>query len=589
MGIAETQFSIYKINFESVENTFAIKSDKKSDKYYKEITNVLINSIASIVRNKDGSEQQVFRYNGFNGIVFKTIHTPTWESIAKQFIQNNEKKNGDISNKFLTNTNVSYVFLYKDGQNLYACTGGYGSNYINKFIVRNFGLYLLPKMIKKDNPVLKNIVQNNLLGNQVSSNRVNRNSTSVSSEQDMSSIFRQLTVEANRSIAENIGLVFDDDEPENKKVNIVNKDSLVIRRSMSLSELIVVLEYISKLEKKDDAFVLNYMVLATKKGLKNAALFEKMINDFSNCDFSRFILIGDDYEEYYSHSSRYIIKDIDNTILIDKNEPLTLNEIIALLTCKDGKITKSSIGSMLKWTIATEDNAGQTVLYPLTLRDAIQGFVEFGENKIPCYLFNGNWFVFDTQYDKLLSMEYEEFFDKNSNVYDDMLKKWDLKHEEDSEDKYNEYLAQRTDILVTHKVTIGNIELADAIFWDDDTVYFMHNKYNFNGVGVRDLTNQILVAADYFQKNRASVNAKEFLENYFDKIVLAAQTYGRRISINKETFVAKMMSTNKYVYVAGYLDGYRRDTNATYAKYLCVDLQKKLKLQGMDCCIMSLK
>lgn len=50
-----------------------------------------------------------------------------------------------------------------------------------------------------------------------------------------------------------------------------------------------------------------------------------------------------------------------------------------------------------------------------------------------------------------------------------------------------------------------------------------------------------------------------------------------------------MMSTNKYVYVAGYLDGYRRDTNATYAKYLCVDLKKKLKLQGMDCCIMSLK
>lgn len=529
------------------------------------------------------------KYNGFNGIIFKTVHIPAWKCVAEHFIANNEKNSEGNSGKFLTNTNVSYVFLYKDSKNIYACIGGYGSNYISKFIVKNFGLYLLPKMIKKDNQVLKNVALNNLLGNQISSNRVNRNSTSVSAEQDMSSIFRQLTVEANRSIAGSIGLEFDEDEPENKKINIINKDSIVIRRSISLAELTTVLNNISKLEKKDDAFVLNYMVLATKKGLKNSNLFEKMINDFSVKDFSRFILVGDDYEEYYSHASRYILKDCDgSTILIDKNDPILFDDVLSVLPLKDGKITKAAINTMLKWTITTQDNAGQTVLYPLSIRDALQGFVEYGESKIPCYLFNGNWFVFDNQYDKLLTKEYGEFFDNNALLADLILKKWNLIHQENSEDKYNEWLSKNTDIVVAHKAILGNIELADAILWDNDTIYFMHNKCMFDGVGARDLTNQILVAADYLQKNRMSVDAKRFFQNYYEKIKIAAETYGRTLAIDKESFVNKILDAKNIVYIAGYLKGYKRDSNATYAKYLCIDLKKQLNSRGFGCYVVAL-
>lgn len=588
MAIAEAQFSIYKINYEAVEDTFNIKASKESNEYYDEVTHAIVNSISSIIKSKFGSAQQIFKRNGFEGIVFKTVHVPAWKGIAEHFIEKNEIEDDETSKMFLTNTNVSYVFLYRDSNNLYACTGGYGSNYISKFIVKNFGLYLLPKMIKKDNQVLKNVVQNNLLGNQLSSNRVNRNSTSVSSEQDMSSIFRQLTIEATRSMAEDIGLEFDEDEPDNKKVNIINKDSLVIRRSISLSELITVLNHLSKIESKDDAFALNYMVLATKKNLKTANLFEKMFEDFSGGDFSRFILVGDDYEQYYSHSSKYVIKDSDNNILIDANEPILFTDIIALLPSKDGKFTKKSIFSMLKWTISTEDNAGQTIMYPTTVRDAIQGFIEFGETKTPCYLFNGSWFVFDKQYDELLTKEFGDFFDVNSQVATSISKKWSLVHSEDSEDRYNEWLAQRTDLIVSHKALHGNVELADAIFWDDDVVYFMHNKYQFDGVGTRDLTNQILVAAEYFQKNKASINAKNFLEAYYEKITNVGKTFDRNIGFDKETFVNKILSAKKYVYIAGYLKGFKKNTNTTYAKYLCLDLKKKLNMQGFECCVIAL-
>lgn len=181
---------------------------------------------------------------------------------------------------------------------MYACTGGYGSNYIGKFTVKNYGLYLLPKLIERNNPVVKSVIQNNLVGNQASTNKVNRKTTTLSLEQDMSSVFRQLTVEAERSVVEDIGISFDENESTQKKTNLINKDSFIIRRSISLDELVVFLHRLAEVEEKADAFVLNCMVLARKKGIKNSDLLEKMVSDFAEGDLSRFILVGDEYEQY---------------------------------------------------------------------------------------------------------------------------------------------------------------------------------------------------------------------------------------------------------------------------------------------------
>lgn len=582
MAIAETQFSIYKINLETVESKFRVKNKRGTDAYYVEIINAIVNSTSSIIEKKKDSSQQKFKYKSFNGIIFKTVHKPSWEDVANQFMVGNELDCDELPTDFLQNTNVSYLFLCRMENNVYACTGGYGSNYINKFIVKNFGLYLLPKLISRDNQVIKSVTQNVLVGNQASTNKVNRNSTSVSVEQDMSGIFRQLIVEANRDIAEDIGVVFEEGESDKKKVNIVNKDSLVIRRSLSLTELLSVLETITDVEKKEDAFALNYMVLARKKGLKNADILEKMIEDFSNLDASRFILVGDDYEQYYSNASTYrIVNSIDGEVLLSKDEPITVDQFLALLVNEKGQAPKGAIKTALKkWQITTIDNNGATVLYPIDIIDALQGFVEYGENKIPCYLFNGNWFVFDKQYDTLLSNEYKEFFDQNDVESRGIITKWNLKCVSSSEEKYNELLAQRGNIIVAHKALMGYVEIADAIFWDDDTIYFLHNKYSFDGIGARDLSNQILAAAEYFLMHRYAYDSKAFLDSYYSKIEDTCKQYGRKLNISKQDFIDQLSSTKRIVYVAGYLSGYSRESHSTYAKYLSIELKKKLMAKG---------
>lgn len=586
---SETQFSIYQIDFDSIDSNFDIAGERCSAEYLENVTVALINSACSIIRKKPYSQIQRIRYQGFCGIVFKTVHEPTWKTVAEQILVHNEIKEDKTRADFLTNTNVSYILFYVVETKMYACTGGYGSNYIGKFTAKNYGLYLLPKLIERNNPVVKSVIQNNLVGNQASTNKVNRKTTTLSLEQDMSSVFRQLTVEAERSIVESIGISFGENESAQKKTNIINKDSFIIRRSLSLEELVVLLHHLAEVEEKADAFVLNYLVLARKKGIKNADLFEKMVSDFSEGDLSRFALVGDEYEQYYLNASRYILTDKNGTILLDQAEPIDLPSVFSLLELEGKKISKTSIKLMLKhWQLTTEDSSGGTVLFPLSIIDALQGFVEFGDSNAPCYLFNGSWFVFDNHYDFLLSKEFKELYDNNNSIADKIISKWDLSHPDSSEEEYNKWLSHKSNIQVTHRVLMGNIELADAIMFDDDTIYLLHNKSKFDAGGSRDLTNQILSSAEYLSMHRFSYDSTSFFEKYYDKIAETAKKGDRLISIGKAEFVDRIKNAKSICYVAGFMKQYRRDSDSTYAKYLSIELKRKLNAKGFDFAIIGL-
>ena len=586
---AETQFSIYKLDYDLVEGSFDINGERGSVEYLENVKAALINSVCFLIRNKKYSQIQKVQYQSFSGVVFKTVHEPTWKTVAEQIISHNEIEEAERRSDFLTNTNVSYILLYVVGKKMYACTGGYGSNYIGKYTVKNYGLYLLPKLIERNNPVVKSVIQNNLVGNQASTNKVNRKTTTLSLEQDMSSVFRQLTVEAERSIVESIGISFDENEPAQKKTNLINKDSFIIRRSLSLEELVVLLHHLAEVEEKTDAFVLNYLVLARKKGIKNADLFEKMVSDFSEGDLSRFALVGDEYEQYYLNASRYILTDNNGTILLDQAEPIDLPSVFSLLEFEGKKISKTSIKLMLKhWQLTTEDNSGGTVLFPLSIIDALQGFVEYGDSNAPCYLFNGSWFVFDNHYDFLLSKEFKELYDNNNSIADKIISKWDLSHPDSSEEEYNKWLSHKSNIQVTHRVLMGNIELADAIMFDDDTIYLLHNKSKFDAGGSRDLANQILSSAEYLSMHRFSYDSTSFFEKYYDKIAETAKKGDRLISVGKAEFVDRIKNAKSICYVAGFMKQYRRDSDSTYAKYLSIELKRKLNAKGFDFAIIGL-
>lgn len=586
---SSAQFSIYKICFEEVEREFTFEETNSKEEYASKIVEALVNSVAKIVKKRPYSQMHRVEYGGFYGILFKTVHDPSWEGIAREMISGNQygREQPKVSTDFLKNTNISYVLFYIYEGNVYALTGGYGSNYVSKFIEKNFGLYLIPKIVEKNNPVVKTIIQNNLIGNQTATQKTNKQSTSISIEQDMSSIFRQLNIEVDRDVAEDLGIEFDKEESETKKIGIMNKDSLVLRRSISLSELRALIHNIYDLEQTQDNFALNYLVLASKKRIKNAELYDKLIEVLVAQEFERFILSGDDYTSFYTGADRYVLYDEEGDVLLDKTNPFSFRDVVNQVP--DQKFTKSALQRMLKkWHISTFDNVGNFVLYRLSVYDAIQGFIEYGADNRPCYLFNGQWYVFDDKFSTVLRSEFEDFFAQQLSMADDIAKKFGLRSTASTEDKYNCELQNNPNVIVSHTVLRDYVEIADAIFWDESTVYLMHNKHKFNGAGVRDVTNQVLTSAEYLQQNLARRGREFFLSSYYDAIAEKYSKAQKSFTIKKEEFITILTSGRSIKYVIGYIDNFKKSSQATYAKYLTIETVKKLTAKGIGCIVLDI-
>lgn len=140
---------------------------------------------------------------------------------------------------------------------------------------------------------------------------------------------------------------------------------------------------------------------------------------------------------------------------------------------------------------------------------------------------------------------------------------------------------------MAHTALVNNIEIADVIFWDEDSIYLMHNKDKFSGQGARDVVNQVLTSSEYLHQALSSSDAQGFLERYYDAI--KSRYEGKAVPFNKEEFISQMRSGKKFTYVIGYMDGPKRNSRSTYAKYLTVDAARKLEAKGDKCIIMGLK
>ena len=208
----ETQFSIYKVDFESSVRYFEDEYSTKISSYL-ELERYILDMIKTEVSNQRKNKIVSFTDNGFKGLVFKTYHYPAWYGMIDNMIEE------EID---LSNTHISYVLSYLKDDNLFLLTGGLGSNYISEYTQKNYGLYLLPKIMKENSPVIKTVLENRLSGNKLSSKHSNRNVTTINTENDMSSILRELSLEIDKEMIELLGIEID----ENKNIYVMNYSSL---------------------------------------------------------------------------------------------------------------------------------------------------------------------------------------------------------------------------------------------------------------------------------------------------------------------------------------------------------------------------
>lgn len=558
----ETQFSIYKVDYNRSEKYFEELGIKIES--YNQLESKILEEIKNNVQKKNKNEIVDVDSNNFKGLVFKTFHYPTWYGMIDDII------NDEIE---VSNTHISYILTYLNDNNLFILTGGLGSNYIAEFTQKNYGLYLLPKIMHENSPTIKSVLENRMSGNRVSSKHSNRNVTTINVENDMSAIFRELSLEIDKDIIKLLNIEFD--ENKQKNLNLIAKDSFVIRKSITKENLVNVLNKLIEIEKMKDNFSLGYFVDVKKYGYSHKTLNEILINDLLNCKYDNFILVGDDYSEYCIGGSKYIIEDSNGNEIYQNDKPITMKDLFDNVL--PSKITKTSIENLLKYNLKVCDDK-EIVLFPTKLKQCIQGHVENEEN-IPFFLFNGNWLMFDNNYISNLDSEFKGIYSEITDIDNNLTKIITNDNSLLTEDEYNKSFSESSDLIVAHTVLSNNIELADLIYFDDDNLYLIHNKSKFQGNGARDVLNQILTSAEFISHYLMDRDKRDIFEKYYEDIKEKYPENKKIKTIEKSEFVDLFMRPNIY-YVAGFMQNLSDNTESNYAKFITLDACKKLNEKG---------
>ncbi|WP_330656321.1 DUF6119 family protein [Anaerostipes faecalis] len=474
--------------------------------------------------------------------------------------------------------------IYILAPNVYAMTAGYGNHIIKKYIEKSWGLYLMPKLLGDDEGVIKEVKENNFYGNTLSLNKANRYSTNIGYEKKLSSVFRELSLEIDDDVLEQLGFVRK--KQTKRKTSILLKDSLNVRQSVKIDELKEALEMIYKVEKRSDMYSMGYFLNSKKVGISNKDLLSKLIEDILNENIDKICLIGDDYFKYCVGASEYIVQNEEHEEYFSSENPITFKLILELIK-EDKKLSRTFVEKVLKkWTISTISSDGKVVLYPISIFNALQGFVEYGEKGIPCFLMQGEWYCFDDRYTELLSDEFKKIIKSDKEKVQQLKDKFSLNATGNDENLFNDSFFAKTDVIVAHKSLTDNVEIADLIYWDEDNVYLMCNKARFDGSGSRDLTNQMWAAANYFQNKMNSSTKTSFLEIYYEIISERYQKNKHNVPLSMRDF--KKLFNKKVSFVAGYMTGYTLQSKSLYAKYLTIDSYKKMNDMGYGYICMNL-
>lgn len=581
------QFSIYKIDYQEIKKQHIVTLRETESTYAEDMCCFLLEEIKKKISQKENSDIWDVKHEGFRGVIYRTYHHPIWEDMAKNLLIECLKDENQVDSLML-NVNVSYVLFYVNNNSIYVMTGGYGSHLIKNYIEKNWGLHLMPKLVKSDAGVIRQLKENNLFGNASSVSKANRKTTNITLEQDMSTIFRELSVEVNQNIGNKIGITYSEEDSVNRKTSIILKDSLVLRKHLTLSELKKVLEAIESVEKEEDNFSLGYFIQAKKRGIKPKELLDELINYFIDDKYDSFQLVGDDYLAYYTSASEYTLITETGEIYYSASNPIEFSNIFETFKEDEKKLTKSFLINFLKkWKIYSQDSSGEFVLYPITIMNAIQGFIEYGTEKIPCYIFQGQWYCMDEKYKEILQREFECIYDSEYENAKEIKSKFGLCKRGLTEDGYNNDFYENDNIIVGHKALISNFEIADLFFWDSENIYLMCNKYHFDGSGSRDLTNQIRASADFLQHQLASLRKSIFIKLLYEKIEKLYDSKKKTIPINEAEF-ENLFNSKRICYIAGYIEGFHKETDSLYAKYLTVDLNKKMNEKGFVCISMGI-
>ena len=555
----------------------------------------LLNEIKEKINPKSSLQCiEIDKYN-FKGVLFSYKTTPNWVKLINELLPE------DFNETFeFVNSSISYILIKtilaedknKETEekitplkmNMYAITGGLGYTIISEFIEKNFGLNLVPRLIKTEDNVIQKVVEDRLMGNRIYTSRRNKSNTNLNFETDFSNVYRELEFSADEDILLKLGVIDTNENKVNKKV--ISKDSFKVSVSLNISELNNLIERLYEISKEDAKFPLNYFTPADKKGYKNSdikKLFCSIIYESLTEDIDRdeenfnFEVVGQNIAEYPLNRKFELQSNIVPIRQIE--EPINWKMIIDNLDTNE--LSEGIIEELFykSYLITYDEDSKET--QNIELNNCLDGFLK-SENEV-FYLRNGTWYVFNESFSKIITEKYQKIYNKSHDyVINHIINNYEILKEkfEEYQDKnknvkvtesdYNIQFKDENSIIYADKCLVNNIEIADLIIQDENKLYLICLKQKFNGSGCRDLYGQIKSSYQLVQ-TKLKYDIENLLTQYHSKLI--TDTKKNTIDLNK---FKKSFEKSQVYYIAGFLENLKINTKSNYAKILSIDINNEL-------------
>lgn len=441
---------------------------------------------------------------------------PKQEAPWKEFLKTQIPEDTDIT-KEIRNKNESFVlFLYqKTDKKLYAVSGGYGAFTIQNFIVDDFGINILIRIIKgKEEKVLKSAKEFGVTGGVIGISKYFRSEYNFYENDNFGNIYREVAAYIDKDTASLLGITNDTTK------QCIAKNNFKLNQSITFDEMIKIVTKLNEIMKNDANFTINEIkTLDNKKdetliqSLKKEVLENIWHNknnieeieeklDFVHKDIDKFLL-ADKFKCYRTNYDN--IKTLFSEIINEIKSKSKEDFIKVFDTYKVSSFDESS-------NISTEDKFFNHLIY------------EVNYDGKSYFLINSKFYQIENNFKDRLNKNCKIFIEHNySNGLD---KDWgNIK-----EGEYNLSYKDDDNTIVLDTITPQSIEPCDILKYDNDNVYLYHVKKGFNG-SMRDLTSQVFTSANRIKEDIAS--DKSYLKELYEKMQ-TKEEYKNQVSSEDE-------------------------------------------------------
>lgn len=581
--MATAQLSIYKLDTDKIDVQRYLRKQKTKHTASNIEAEPSIGTYVEAVVDKHNSDIQ---NNESSGTKYEPVTQGAIQQIDNTFFHTYHSIPEDKEhrwNKLFPSTlgldNVIHenvVSFYEVERELFAISSGHSLSLFEQYIDEAFPIEVAQRIM---HPEPKSANERIIAGNIYGRTQSFRRQQAISASRSINSVWQSIGGTLTEDTA--LSSIFTDLFPrKTREVNAEFSGSVLIKKALEFDKLPAYTKWLLKLESQEltatqkasfsylhslirvssrrNRALVKRLEIAYTEYLLNTSIEDYEYNiDFAHTDYSKFVLAQTfelradresevfAYEDVYSgHPASYIVNKLRKII----------GETIS-------ELDSEGVYELIKSSVKISAQSGD-VIHDIhaPFLSFFHGEFDFENRKF--FRVDGQWYEASTDFIATVKKEFAEIitngYISDASDIDDIP----LNPIENTEEApYNQLYDIQPDCIVTDKVEVEGIELADVIRFRDQGIELYHNKLKF-GASMRDVRSQLSLSMALIDRILDSKeDGRKILESYYDtlKRKYATGEYKTKkltLKFEKEEFITKFLETDakKLTFILGCLD-----------------------------------